>query len=172
MHLYKSCTWFPIFMLFWVGEALKLSNLSKWDEQPKSCTCDENSTKNWKNELDFTWKDFDSRSWRNKSHSILRCISWDSIENKFFTIHDEKVGPTRFDERKVRSLVKKWFCVLEWCEKFKFYYFGIFSHFTSFDEMKILRNSNKILSTLKNIKQALTLSLSSCSPKLKCENEA
>jgi hypothetical protein len=63
-------------------------------------------------------------------------------------------------------------CVLEWCEKFKFYYFVKFSHFTSFDDMKTRRNSNKILSTLKNLKQTLTLSFSSCSPKLKCANDA
>ena len=75
-------------------------------------------------------------------------------------------------KEKVRSWVKECFCVLEWCEKIKFSYFDKFSHFTHFDEMKILRNSNKILSTLTNLKQTLTLSLSSCSPKLKCKNEA
>ena len=74
----------------------------------------------------------------------------------------------RFDERKIRSLVKKCFCVLEWCEKFNFSYYENFSHFTHFDEMKILRNSITILSTLKNLTQTLTLSLSSCSPMPKC----
>lgn len=52
-----------------------------------------------------------------------------------------------------------------------FSYFEKFSHFTNFNEMKILGNSDKILSTLKNLKQTLTLSLSSCSPKLKFTNE-
>ena len=61
---------------------------------------------------------------------------------------------------------------MKWCDKFKFSYFTMFSRFTSFDEMKILGNSNKILSNIKNLKQALTLSLSSCSPKIKCANEA
>ena len=37
---------------------------------------------------------------------------------------------------------------------------------------KILENSNKILFTLENLKQTLTLGLSSCSLKLKCTNEA
>ena len=91
---------------------------------------------------------------------------------EFFTIHDEKVGLMRFNERKVRSLVKKCFCVLEWCEKFKFSYFEKFSHFTNFDEMKNLENSNKIFSSLKNLKETLTLGLSSCSPKIKCANES
>ena len=36
-----------------------------------------------KNELDFIWMDFHYGSWRYKSHSVPRCISWDSIENKF-----------------------------------------------------------------------------------------
>ena len=75
-------------------------------------------------------------------------------------------------KEKVRSLVKKCFCVLKWYEKFTFSSFEKFSHFTSFDEMKILRNSNKILSTLKNLKQTLTLCLSSYYPKPKCANEA
>ena len=56
---------------------------------------------------------------------------------------------------------------LKWCEKFKFSYLEKFSHFTNFDEMKNLDKSNKILSTLQNLKQTLTLSLSSCSPNLK-----
>jgi hypothetical protein len=46
-----------------------------------------------KNRLDFIWKDFDSRSWRNKSHSILICISWDSIKNKFSQSTMEKLVP-------------------------------------------------------------------------------
>ena len=156
---------------FWVGEVLKLSNLSKWAKQPKSCTGDENSTKNWKNELDFISKDFDSRSWGNKSHSISRCISWYLIENEFSQSTMKKLV-SRGSMREKSKVWWKMFCVLEWCEKFKFYYFGKFSHFTSFDEMKILRNLNKILSTLNNLKQTFTLSLSSCSPKIKCVNEA
>ena len=36
-----------------------------------------------KTQLDFIWKDFTSRSQRNKFHSIQRFISWDSIKNKF-----------------------------------------------------------------------------------------
>ena len=82
MHLDKSCTWFPILMWFWVEQVLKLTNLTKWAEQSKSCTGDENSTKNRKNDLDFIWKDFNFGSWIEKSHSIPRCISWDLIENK------------------------------------------------------------------------------------------
>ena len=38
--------------------------------------------------------------------------------------------------------------------------------------MKNLENSNKILSTLENLKQTLTLGLSSFSPNLKCAKEA
>ena len=66
------------------SKVLKLSNLLNmgWTTK-KPCTDNENSTKNWKNQLDFIWKDFDSRTWRNKSHLILRCISWKSIKNKF-----------------------------------------------------------------------------------------
>ena len=75
-------------------------------------------------------------------------------------------------KEKVRSRVKEWFCVLEWCEKVKFSYFDKFSHFTHFDEMKILRNSIRILLALTNLTQTLTLSLSSCSPKTKCTNES
>ena len=75
-------------------------------------------------------------------------------------------------KEKVRSSMKECFVFQKLCDKFKFSYLEKFSHFTNFDEMKNLENSDKILSTLKNLKQTLTLGLSSCSPKLKCENEA
>ena len=151
---------------------LKLTNFSRWVEQPSSCTGDENSNQNRKNELDFIWKDFDSRSWRNKSHSILRSISWYSIKNMFSQSTIKKLVSWGSMKEKVRSWVKECFWVLEWCEKIKFSYFDKFSHFTLFDEMKILRNSITVLSTLTNLTQTLTLSLFSCSPKPKCANEA
>ena len=172
MNFDKSCNWFAILMWFWVEKVLKLTNLTKWVEQPKSCTGDENSTKNWKNELDFIWKDFHSGLWRKNSHSILRCISWDSIENKFLQSVMKKFVSWGSMKEKVWSLVKKCFVFWKWCEKFKFSYFEKFSHFTNFDKMKILENLNKILFTLGNLKQTLTLSLSSCSTKLKCANES
>ena len=137
MHFDKICTWYPIFMWFWVEQVLKLTNLKKWAEQPKSCMGDENSTKNWKkNELEFIWKDFHSRSWRNKSHSIQRCISWDLIENKFLQSTKKKFVSWSLMKEKVRSLVKKCFVFWKWCEKFKFSYYENFSLFTKFDEMK------------------------------------
>ena len=136
-----------------------------------SCTGNENPTKNWKNKLDLIWKDFDSRSWRNKSHLILRSISWDLIENKFSQSTMKSWSHEVRWMKKIEVAWKNVFCVLEWCEKFKFYYFDKFSHFTHFDEMKILRNSITILSTLTNLTQTLTLSFSSCYPKIKCANE-
>jgi hypothetical protein len=84
---------------------------------------------------------------------------------KFVSCGSMKEKSWKFDEKDA-------FCFLEWCEKFKFSYLEKFSHFTNFDEMKNLENSNKILYTLKNLKQTLTLGLSSFSPKLKCTNEA
>ena len=48
MKLEYEWTWFLILMWFWIEEVLKLTNLSKWVEQPNSCMGDENSTKNWK----------------------------------------------------------------------------------------------------------------------------
>ena len=48
MHFDEIWTWFPILMWFCIEELLKLTNLSKRSKQPNSCTCDENSTKNWK----------------------------------------------------------------------------------------------------------------------------
>ena len=112
---------------------------------------------------------------------------------RFFILDQEETIPSQFQDvfhdiwlkiifqnpwRKNLSYGVRWkkklevFVFWKWCEKFKFYYFEKFSHFTNFDEMKILGNSNKILSTLENLKQTLTLSLSSCSPNLKCANEA
>ena len=79
--------------------------MSKWVEQAYSCTGDENSTKNWKNQLDFIWKDFDSRSWRNKSHLVLWCISWDYFENKFS-----------------RSTMKSWSHEVRWKKKLEFWW--------------------------------------------------
>ena len=73
---------------------------------------------------------------------------------------------------KIRSWVKECFCFLERCETITFSYFDKFSHFTYFDELKILRNSITILSNLINLTQTLTLSLSPCSPKPNCANEA
>ena len=84
-----------------------------------------------------------------------------------FTIHDEKLVSWGSMNEKFRSWVEECFCVLEWCEKIKFSYFDKFSHFTNFDEMKNIENLHKILSTLENLKQIVTLTLSSCSPKLK-----
>ena len=76
-------------------------------EQPKWCMGDQNSTKNWKNELDFIWNDFYSRSWRNKSHSILRYISWDLVENKFLQSVMKKCVPWGSMKEKVWSLMKE-----------------------------------------------------------------
>ena len=67
---------------------------------------------NWKNQLDFIWKDFDIRPWRYKSHSILRCISWDSVENKLFTIRDENVCLVDFYEGKFLKFDERMICVL------------------------------------------------------------
>ena len=90
----------------------------------------------------------------------------------FFHNHDENWVSWGSMNEKVRSWVEECFCVLERCEKINFSYFGKFSHFTCLDEMKNLRNSISILSTLTNLTQTLTLCLSSCSPKPKCGNEA
>ena len=158
MHLNKSCTWFLILMWFWIEEVLKLSNLTKWVEQPKSCMDDQNKNNNWKNELDFIWKDFYSISWRNKPNSIQRCISWDSIENKFSQSMKKKFLSWSSLKEKVEFWWKNAFVFWEWYEKFMFSYFEKFPHFKNFDALKVLGNSNKILLTLKNLKQTLTLS--------------
>ena len=94
------------------------------------------------------------------------------IEKNFLQSTMKKLVSWGSMKEKVRSLVKTCFCVLEWCEKFNFSYFEKFSHFTNFDEMRILGNSGKILSTFENLKKTLTLSLLSFSKMIKCANEA
>ena len=139
------------------------SQLSKWAEKRNSCTSDENSIKNWKNELDFIWKDFDSRSWRNKSHSILRCISWDSIENNFSQSMMKKLVSRGSMKEKLEVWWKNAF--VSWNGVRNLSFLTLESFHTS--QVSMRWNSNKIFSTLKNLKQTFTLSLSSCSPKLK-----
>ena len=172
MNFDKTYTWFPILMWFCIEEVLKLTNMTKMGRTTKIMYGRWKFIQKLKNELDFIWKDFHSRSWRNKSHSIPRCISWDSIENNFSQSMMKKFVSWCSMKEKLGRLVKKWFVFWKWCEKFKFSYFEKFSHYTKFDDMKNSWNSTKILSTLKNLKQTLTLNLSSCSPKLKSTNEA
>ena len=148
MHFDKSCTWFLIFMWFWVEKVLKLTNLTKWVEQPKSCTGDENSTKNWKNVLDFVWKDFHSRSWRNKFHSILRCISWDLIENKFSQSTMKKLVSWGSMKEKLEVWWENVFVSWNGVRILSFHTWKICSHCTNFDGMKNLENLNKFLSSL------------------------
>jgi len=70
-----------------VSLLLELSNLMNMGQTASNpCTVDEISSKTRKNQLEFIWKIFASRSQWNKSHSIQISILWDSIENMFFTI--------------------------------------------------------------------------------------
>ena len=78
----------------------------------------------------------------------------------------------RFDERKSWKLGERKIYVLEWYEKIKFYYLDNFSCFTHFDEFeKFLELDHNPLNSYKSHSN-FALSLSSCSPKLKCANEA
>ena len=56
-----------------------------------TCKVDEISSKTRKNQLEFIWKIFASRSKWNKYHSIQISISWESIKNMFFTIKMKKL---------------------------------------------------------------------------------
>ena len=80
IHVLDSQSWCD-------SKVLKLSNLMNMGSTAKNpCTDDENATKTRKNQLEFIWKELSSISHWNKSHFIWMSISWDSIENKFFTI--------------------------------------------------------------------------------------
>ena len=115
-HFLLQITRYDIFLKAWIclwishvldsqswcdSKVHKLSNLlvMGWTTK-KPCTSDEKSIKNWKNQLDFIWKDFTSRSQWNKSHSIQRCISWDSVENEFS-----------------QSMMKSWSHEVRWMKK-------------------------------------------------------
>ena len=165
MNFGEIWNWFPIFMWFFIEELLQLKNLLEWAKQPNSCTGDENSTKNWKNELEFIWKDFDSRSWRNKSHSVLRYISWDSIENKFSQSTMKKLVSWGSMKEKLEVWWKNAFVFWNGVRSLSFLTFKSFHTSQVSMRWNFFGNLNKILSTL-------TLSLSSCSPKLKWANEA
>ena len=70
------------------------------------CTYDQNVTTTWKNQLEFIWNILTSRSQWNKSHYICISISWDSIENKFFTIKMKKlVSAVQRIEKSLSKLV-------------------------------------------------------------------
>ena len=58
-----------------------------------------------KNQLEFIWKDFTYRSQWNNSHLIQMSISWDSIENKFFTITMKKLS---HEVRWMKKLEVRW----------------------------------------------------------------
>ena len=172
MHFYKFCTWFLILMWFWVEQGLKLINLTKWmnnQNHPRAMKIRPKTEKLNLTSYDRIFiLDHEETSliwFRDVFHEIrLKIIFynpwWKSLSHG-----------VRW-KKKLEVRWKQMFVFWEWCEKFKFSYFENFSHFTNFDDMKILENSNKILSTLENLKQTLTLSLSSFSPKLKCTNEA
>ena len=115
-------SWFLLLMWFWVEQVLKLTNLTNWLNNPKSCAGGENSTKNWKSKHSFIWWDFHSGSWRNMSHSILRFLSWDLGEKCDFAIRSEKVCLMESDERKRLKLMEIMLCVWETRKKFKFSY--------------------------------------------------
>jgi hypothetical protein len=108
------------------------------------------------------------------SPPVRRAVGGSSKVHKMSYTHPNSIPSVAMSlmNEKVRSWVKECFCVLERCEKIKFSYFDKFSHFTHFDEMKNLRTSITFLSTLTNLSQTLTLSLSSSSPKPKYANEA
>ena len=55
-------------------------------------------------------------------------------------------------KEKVWSSMKECFVFWKLREKFKFLYLEKFSNFINFDETKNLENSNKILSSLENLK--------------------
>ena len=101
----------------------------------------ENSTKNWKTEHDFIWWNFHSGSWRNMSHFIMRCLSWDFGENKFLQSVVKKCL-MEFDERKSFEVMEIMLCVWETSEKFEFSYLEIFSHSTNFNGMENFENSS------------------------------
>ena len=155
MHFDKKWIWFPILMWFCI-EVLKLTNLSKWAEQPKSCTGNENSTKNWKNELDFIWKDSHSRSWRNKSHSIPRDISWDSIENKFSQSTMKKFVSWGSIEEKFKVWCKNALCCKNGVRSLSFLTLKSFHTSQTLTRWKILKSHTK-LSLLSKISSKLSL---------------
>ena len=72
--------------------------------------------------------------------------------NKFLQSVMEKCVLWGLMKKKVSSSVKECFMFWKLCEKFKFSYLEKFSHFTNFDEMKNIENSNKILSSIENHK--------------------
>ena len=75
-----------------------------------------------KNELEFIWKDFDSRSWRSKSHSILRCISWDLGENRLLQSMVKKCVSWNSMKEFFFEVMERMFYIWETSEKFKFSY--------------------------------------------------
>ena len=87
---------------------IELSNLMNMGSTASNpCTVDEISSKTRKNQLEFIWKIFASRSQLNKSHSIRISILWDSIENMFFTIKIKKLVSCSFKE--LRKVCQNWF---------------------------------------------------------------
>ena len=124
------------------------------------------------NELDFIWKYFHSISWRNKSHLILRCILWYSIKNKFSQSTMKFFVSWGSMKEKFEVWWKKSLCFENGVRSLSFVTLESFHTSQTSMIWKILENLHKILSTLENLKQNLTLSLPSCSPKLKCANEA
>ena len=121
-------------MWFKGSQALKLVKHGLNNQKP--CMDNENSTKNWKNQLDFIWKDFTSRSQWNKSHSIRRCISWDSIENEFS-----------------QSMMKIWSHEVRWKKKLEVGWKNVFVSWNGVRRLRFLTWTNfHTLHTLMNWK--------------------
>ena len=132
----NPCILFPIWMWFIVPQTLKLgehgmNNQTSMHEQWQILT------KTWKNHLEFIWKDFNSRSQWNKSHSIWMCISWYLIKKSFlFTI---TMKSESHEVRWMKKLEVEWkndFICYNGVRRLSFLSLTLFIHFTHFDGKK------------------------------------
>ena len=158
-------------MLLWVDPVFKLINLTKWLNNQNHAQAMKIRQKIEK--LNLTSYD---RIFILDHEETCLIQFWDVfheiwLKMFFYNLWWKSLSHGVQWKKKFEVWWKNALCFEKLHEKFEFSYLEKFSHFTNFDEMKNLENSNKILASLENLKQTLTLGLSFCYPKLKYANE-